>query len=256
MPFTGVLDKQGTTTTYDSGATSTDNGPTGSLWKHFQARGEDTPRYGFTYHDDFRTLATGVYTVTNATAGTFALDTTVGNDGVGLADCASTTVTQGVQIQGGPAVAPAAGRKIGFEALVKGVDIATGPEFFLGLSIVDTTIIATSANSSTDHVGFESVSDDGVLLFHTEDGGTRVSGATSPHTLVEDTYVKLGFLIEGVAGNSVTVYVNGVKTGVAFTADPDIPDGSILVPSLVCQSDGATDSIVHIDWWRVGVTSL
>lgn len=231
---------------------ASDRGPTTELWKGIPEPGCD-PRFGVCLFDDMHDLATGNWTATQATAGTWALDTTVGDRGVALADCNSTTATQGINVQRpGWAVAPAAGKIIAYEGLLKAADIATGPEFFWGLSVVDTTLIASSANSSADHVGFESVTDNNILLFHTEDGGTRVSGATSPHTLVDDTYVKLGFRIIGLT--AVEVYVNGSIVNVAFSATPDIPEGSILVPSLVCQTGGTTDPIVHLDWIRMGWT--
>lgn len=238
--FNAIIDKR-----------SSDRGLTTALWKDIEAINGVDPRYGMFWFDDFHELPTGRYTATQASQGTFAIDATVANTGVALADCNSTTVTQGINVQAaGTNVSPAAGSIVTFEARVKAADTATGPEFFLGLSIVDTTIIGTSANSSTDHVGFESVSDDNILLFHTQNAGTRVSGATSPHTLVEDTYVKLGFRIIGA--DKCEVWVNGQMVDVAFAATPDIPIGSILVPSLVCQSGGTTDPIVHIDWWAVG----
>lgn len=230
---------------------SGDSGPTLALWKDIDAEVNDDPRRGFVFWDNFVDLLTGRWTATQATAGTFAIDTTVGNTGVALADCNSATATQGINVQAaGTNFMPEAGRIIVFEARVKAADIATGPEFFLGLSVVDTSVIASSANSSADHVGYESVSDDNVLLFHTEDGGTRVSGATSPHTLVDDAWVKLGFKLIGIT--KCEVWVNGVEVDVNFSATPDIPDGSILVPTLVCQSGGTTDPIVHVDWIRVG----
>jgi len=230
---------------------ASDRGPTLALWKDIDADVADDPRRGMVFFDDFFDLVTGRYTATQATAGTFAIDTTVANTGVALADCNSTTSTQGINVQAASTnFAPAAGRIIVFEARVKAADIATGPEFFLGLSTVDTTLIASSANSSADHIGFESVSDDNILLFHTEDGGTRVSGATSPHTLVDDAWVKLGFKVIGLT--KCEVWVNGAKVDVNFSATPDICDGSIIVPSLVCQSAGTTDPIVHLDWWRIG----
>lgn len=227
---------------------SSDRGITLGLFKDIQANLVDDPRRGFFLFDDMFDLNTGAWTGTQATQGTWALDTTVGNIGVGLLDCNSTTDNQGMQIQrSGWAVAPSTGRGvIAMEFRCKAADIATGPQFFGGLSIVDTTLIASGANSSTDHVGFESVTDNNIILFQTEDGGTRVSGATSPHTFVDDTYVKLGFRLYG---NTVCdVFVNGVEVDVDFSATPEIPDGSILVPSFVCQSAGTTDPILHIDW--------
>lgn len=201
---------------------------------------------GFLFEDDFLDLPTGKYTATQATAGTFALTDAKG--GVALADCDSTTATQGINIQlGGTAgeiFIPDAEDIIIFEAYLKAADIATGPEFFLGLSVTDTTLIASSANSSANHIGFESVSDDNVLLFHTESGGSR-SSLTTVHTLVDDAWVKLGFRVTGTG--LIEVFVNGSKF--ASTLTTNIPTTEMR-PSLVCQSSGTTDPIVHIDWWK------
>lgn len=222
-----------------------------TLWK-------DCPRYeimndynaGYYFRDDFMGDhdLTNAYTATQQTQGTFALDDAEG--GVALADCNSTTATQGINVQLSSTVGErfiaATGSKIWFEARVKAADIATGPEFFLGLSEIDTTIIASSANSSANHVGWESTTDDGVLLFFGEKAGTRNSALASPHTLVDDTYVKLGFFVDGV--DKVEHYVDGtLQTTTLATANIPIV---AMTPSLVCQSGGTTDPIVHLDWWE------
>ncbi len=88
------------------------------------------------------------------------------------------------------------------------------------------------------------MTDDNILLFHSESAGTR-SNTTTPETLVDDTYVKLGFRVEGT--DRVRIFVNGVEFSEKITSN--IPTVA-MVPSLVCQSGGTTDPIVHIDWWR------
>lgn len=235
--------------TYDQG--SSDRGLSTKLWLGCNPDViRNDPRHGVFFLEDLNTLnGSGNYTLTQATAGTFALDTSV-DDGVGLLDCASSTVTQGGNLQWqGPLVIPEAGKKVAFEVRLKGVDIGTGPEFFAGLSDIDTAIIAGSAMASNEMAGFYSVTDDNVLLFATEDTGTATAASASPHTLVEDTYVKLGFVIDGVS--DVDIYVDGVKA--ANTNTFDIPEGVPLAPSFVCQSNGTTDPIIHIDWFAVGV---
>ena len=194
------------------------------------------------------------YTLTPASTGTFNLKVAagvVGNIGVAELDSGSTTATQGPQVQyDGLAVLAAAGRKIGFETRLKVVDSATGPEFFAGLSKKDLAILDTSAMASTDVCAFSSITDNNVFLMITEDGGTPGNAATSPHTLVEDTYVKLGFLIDGL--DTVTVYVDGVVTDVgAFT--PEISATEAMMPTLICQSGGSSvDPLLNIDWFKVG----
>lgn len=203
---------------------------------------------GYGIIDDFLVFDDHRYTLTQATAGTAALDDAKG--GVLLLDSASTTDGQGAQLQlldgtVGESFIPSADAKIYFEARVKLADIGTSGsdtvDFFIGLAVSDTTIIASGANSTANHIGFEHVDDDGAVDFHSESGGTR-SSSTAVHTLADGTYVKLGFLVDGTS--SVTPYVNGVaKT--AITAN--IPTTEMAL-SLVCQSAGTTDPIMHIDW--------
>jgi hypothetical protein len=180
------------------------------------------------------------YTATQATAGTFALDDAKG--GVVLADCGSTTATQGINVQRATTVGECFNAQYGklyFEALIKAADIATGPEFFLGLAVIDTTVIATSALSAQS-IGFSSVTDDGVLLSGTKDGTSAATGTGT--TLVADTWVKLGFIAH--ENSKVDFYVDGVKVNTETTYIPTTE----MVPTLVCQSGGTTDPIVHVDW--------
>ena len=206
---------------------------------------------GYYFEDDFSDLPTGRYTVTQATNGTFALDDADG--GVALADCASSTNGQGVTVQlggaGGAFLTPAAGKKIWFEARLKIVDAATPPEFFIGLSEIDTTLISTGANSSANHIGFENVAVSGVALTTvSEKAGARNANA-GESTFTDDAWTKLGFYVNGVT--NITFYQNGVALASKNVA-ANIPVVG-LTPSLVCQSNGTTDPVVHLDWWEVYV---
>jgi len=227
--------------------------PNAGIWKRNSGafakapilRSINDPSYGIYFYDDFTHLPTGKYTVTQATTGTFTISPSLAG-GIALADCASSTATQGVNVQLADVFArPIAGTTLYFEAKVKATDIGTGPEFFLGLASADTTIIATSANSSTNHIGWQSVTDDNVLLFSAENSGTGATKAST--TLVEDTWVTLGFKVNGIT--DVEHYVDGVKQSTTHVT-ANIPVTG-LAPSLVCQSNGTTDPIVQIDYWRV-----
>lgn len=204
---------------------------------------------GIAFEDDFVDILTGRYVITQATAGTFVLDTgTSIENGVVLADCNSATATQGINVQLSLAAAfkPQVGQDIWFEARIKAADIATGPEFFLGLAEQDTTIIASSAISTANHIGFLSVTDDNVVLHSGEKASAAATGAAI-HTFVDDAWVKLGFKVTGLT--KVEFWVDGVKQADTFNlAAANIPIVS-LTPSIVCQSGGTTDPIVHLDWW-------
>jgi hypothetical protein len=224
-------------------------GPSSLLWNGLPEDIRYDMNRGTFFCDDFLKDPTSDYTITQATAGTFVLDATDTDitGGIALADCNSTTVTQGINIQGAAAFLPTAGTTLVFEARIKAADIATGPEFFLGLSELDTTIIGTSAVSSANYIAWTSVTDDEITLFAGEKAGAM--DTNTGHTLVEDTWVKLGFKVTGVT--KAEQYINGAKQATTTDlATANIPVVS-LAPSLVCQSDGTTDSIVHIDWWQV-----
>lgn len=183
----------------------------------------------------------GDYVLTQATAGTGAISTAA--PGVFELDCNSTTQAQGVQVQRlKSAFVPAAGSEIWFECKVKVVDTYDKIQFFAGLAESDTSIIGSGSLSTTNHIGWKcEASGAGVLTFQ---GKAATSSST---TLAEDTYVKLGFYVNGVT--SITQYVNGVATGtdLSSAAIPTV----VVYPSFVCQTDGTNDPILHIAGYRV-----
>jgi hypothetical protein len=205
------------------------------------------PSVGVLLQEDFisydAAATTGDYILTQATQGTAAISTT--EPGVLVLDSNSATVTQGANLQRAKSMfIPAAGKDIWFETKIK-VDLAANAELFIGLSEIDTTIIGTSANSSANHIGWQCVTDDGVLLFSSEKAGTGATKAAV--TLANDTYVRLGFRVKGVT--EIEQYVNGVLTGTNHVT-ANIPIVATY-PSFVCQSDGADDPILFIAGFRV-----
>lgn len=191
----------------------------------------------------------GEYVLTQATTGTAGISTAEG--GVLELDSNSTTAAQGVQIQRvkSPFV-PVAGSEIWAEFEFKIVDTFDKCELFVGLSEIDTTIIAASANSSANHLGWQCVTDDGVLLFT---GEKATAGATAAAaTIAENTYIKLGFYVNGVT--SAQQYINGVAVGTAL-ATANIPIVAVY-PSFVCQSGGTNDPIMHLRGYRIFQTRV
>jgi hypothetical protein len=201
---------------------------------------------GFGFIDDFLSFTdTHGWVLTQATAGTVAPDAAAIGGAV-LLDCNSTTNNQGVQIQYGGAVGAAsfiasATSKIYFEARVKIADIgSTTCQLFAGLAIVDTSVLASAANSTANHIGFEAINTTAMGI-HSEKAGSRSSTA-AVHTVVDDDYVKLGFVVDGLT--KITPYVNGVAKTAITTNIPIVG----MTPSFVCHSSGTTDPIVHVDW--------
>jgi hypothetical protein len=61
--------------------------------------------------------------------------------------------------------------------------------------------------------------------------------------LVEDTYVRLGFLLTGIT--RVVPFVDGAAgTAITITSCPIVD----MAMSFVCQSEGTNDPIVSLDW--------
>lgn len=207
------------------------------------------PSIGILLDEQFQsynaTATTGDYVLTQATAGAAAISTAA--PGVLELDSDSSTSTQGATLQRAKSCfLPASGKSLWFETKIKVVDTYDKVELFVGLSELDTTLIATSANSSANHIGWQCVTDNGVLLFTSEKATVGTTAAAA--TIAEATYIKLGFVYDGDA-DTVQQYINGVAVGSAI-ATTYIPKVAIY-PSFVCQSAGTNDPILHIAGYRV-----
>lgn len=186
----------------------------------------------------------GEWVLTQATAGTGAVSAV--DIGTLVLDSGSSTDTQGVQVQRVKSLfLPVAGSKIWMEWENKIADTPDFCQYFGGLSEIDTSIIATSANSSANHIGFETVTEDNIAIFAGEKAGARGTVAAA-HTFVDDTWVKFGFLVDGVT--SITPYVNGVALTALATANVPVV---AMYPSFVCQTAGTNDPILHVRGLRV-----
>lgn len=231
------------------------------LSRHTQQPYYDRFRDAYFEGNDFDSFdADDDFTVTNATAGT--ADVIDGAGGILELDSASTTADQGVQVQHKTeTILPADGKPIIFEARLKISEHSTGvvdsAQIFVGLSVLDTTIMASGANSSTDHIGWESnavtVADvHGRLDFHAEKGGDRASVSTAHTYEANDTYVILGFFVDGIG--YVTPLVNGIAGTSIETGSANIPvtaGTGDMAASFLCQSEGTHDPTMDLDWYYV-----
>ena len=89
------------------------------------------------------------------------------------------------------------------------------------------------------------MTDDGVLLFGSEKGGAGTT--TTSETIAENTYINVGFFVDGVT--SVEGYANGASVGTAH-ATANVPIVA-MYPSFVCQSGGTNDPIMHLQGYRI-----
>lgn len=207
------------------------------------------PTIGFLLDERFHAYdaaaTTGDYVLTQAVAGSAALSTSV--PGCLSINSGSTTSPQGANVQHNKAAfIPAAGKHIWAEFRVKFTGVANlNVEAAIGLFELDTTVIASSAVSTSNGIGWTTVTDDGVLLFNCEKATAAVTSSAT--TIVSDTFVNLGFYVNGVT--SIQQYINGVATGTAV-ATANIPIVAIY-PTFVCQTAGTDQPIMHIAGYRV-----
>lgn len=199
--------------------------------------------------DDFltydNTATVGGWALFEVGTGTDALADDVPG-GVLLLTCQATTDNACEQINKVSApILLAAGKTVWFEARFKLVGDATQSEVAVGLVAAGEDLTAVADVKPQDGVAFSKQdAATGFALTASKDGtNTGESGATL-HTLANNTWVRLGFLIDGIT--SVTPYVNGVA-GTPITAT--ICDDESLAPFfLVRNGDGVTQEVLHIDY--------
>lgn len=137
----------------------------------------------------------------------------------------------------GESFKPAAGRTIYFEAIVASDDV-TQHDFFIGLSVQDTAIIASNA---ADIIGFRTDDGDALLDFFTS-ASSIVTTDAGIATLVNDTQVRLGFKIIGT--QLVEYWINDVKKG-SFTTNIPSTEMKLSMAQLTGEGNAAT---LEVDW--------
>ena len=214
------------------------------------------PTAGFYFFDDYMgpvdpTTAMG-YTVTQVNSG--AISTVADEDGgVLLVDSAGhNAADDGVNVQLTNCMfKPVAGRTIRFEARVKFNDNSANiNQFAIGLAGVDTTVLAAGILDDTVdkalwcHIAATTADKMSVVAARTTAEDVDVDKATT----VDDTYIKLGFVIDGVT--SIAWYANGVLVHTSAEA-ANIPN-AVMCLTYVSQTEGTSaDSEMSVDWVRI-----
>jgi hypothetical protein len=130
---------------------------------------------------------------------------------------------------------PTAGKQMWFQARVK-VSAALLTDAFIGMSIIDTTLIASSALGTLKCMGFFKAATSNSLDFYVrKDGTTGSTSATSVATITSDTYFTVGFYYDGV--DTVQYMVNGTVLGSVSGTSTYLPD-AVLSPSLAAGQEG------------------
>lgn len=249
MPSRGLTEAGGRVSVYDPSLTSTHST---NLWKTCpMLEHRFDPSIGFLYEEpwDHYTAGGTEWTLTQATAGTAAIDTTA--PGRLKIDAGSTTQHQGVNLQRLKTVfLPAANKSIWYECkfqLTATTPPVTKAELFVGLAASDTTIFSSGAHSTNNRIGWHiQTAENLALTFGADKAGTNTTATGT--TLVDATDIRVGFFYDGAA-DTLQQYINGVATGTAL-ATTYIPKAAIY-PSFVCQTDGTDQPNVYVSALRI-----
>lgn len=231
---------------------------TGQCWGDFDfAKAAQDPSYGFYARDPWKigvsssTAAVVPFVGTQATAGTTAIIAGgAGQSSLLELDSNSTTDAQGIQVQfTGLGHYLATGQTMYMEVMARAKDIATVPDLFVGAATIDTTIIASSAVSATNWIGYYLLDGGTGISFGSDDNSAPDAHSADVDTLVDGATTTDGtewfrWAFKWVYGESIEGFVDSVSfaNDSAVTAQPE----GFIVPSLVCQSTGTTDPIVEV----------
>jgi hypothetical protein len=211
------------------------------------------PTEGFYYFDDFMGQITPTddvgWAITLTTSGSIAGVTTLQGGAIKFDSAGNTTSDDGIEAQlTNCMVKPAAGVKIWFEARVKMNDATD--LYYLGLAGVDTTLMASGVvDDVVDKCGF----------YHEAASTDNKISAISARTTVEekftdigtnedDTFVKLGFMIDGLT--AVYFYRNGVLVKAENTA-AKIPNAVMCLSAVSKIEVAGADAEMTWDWVRL-----
>lgn len=247
---------------------ATSRGPSQGLWglaPHNMNQLLDNPSLGHFLWDDFLTFTSAASGITSDWVGTLVGttptivlsaqgDTGYLKGGQLKMSTIGTNAGDGINLQKpGSAFIAAANTTIIMEVGFKVQTAATQTSAFIGLGTVDTTCITSSnalaigATTTANHIGFQSLTGDGIYLF----GAGKAATATTKtsNTITAGTVVKMGFKIKGVT--RADQYINGVLTSPTtpiLTANIPITG---LTPTIVIQNQTTVAQIAFIDWIRV-----
>lgn len=197
------------------------------------------PTFIHTYFNDFDQFIAADWVVTETQAG--ATQALTAGDGGLLALVNSAADNDLNAIQKTPAAFSfTAGKKAFFKARFK-VDDATQSDIAIGLQVVDTTPLDV-----TDGVYFLKADDAATVdVICRKDATTGSNTATAIATLVNDTYIELGWYYDGV--DKVYYGVDGVVKGSISGAAAYLPD-TVTTVSIAVQNGSAAARTLTCDY--------
>jgi hypothetical protein len=153
---------------------------------------------------------------------------------------AATTDNDGASIQGNEIFLPAANKRIYFQTRIK-CTVAAQTDLCFGLTVNFATN-PENMLTAADRICFQVDDDNASILCKTESGGTETS-TDSGVDLVDDTYIVLGFAVNGVS--SVTFYVNGAAVA---THSTNIPATELAVAAMSLSGNNTGTRVTTLDY--------
>jgi hypothetical protein len=238
-------------------ATASGRGPSPLIWGSLDWNDLSTnPENGFAYYDDFLgpiDVTTGDgYILTTVNSGAISALQTVAGGALFVDSAGNNAADDGIEVQlPSCMVLPAAGTTIAYEARVQMNDTDTAiSQFYIGLAGIDTSLMAAGeiddviSKAAFYHQG--DTTTDKLSVINSKTSVQEISADKA--TVADDTWVKLGIVIDGVT--SVKYYVDGVLVDTHSTANA-IP-AAVMCPSFVAKTEGATkDAELTVDWIRI-----
>jgi hypothetical protein len=226
----------GTTTRFTNGVTNAEKDATLGFM------GQPDPTKFHSYFNDFDTYAAGDWTITKteAGAGSATQALTAGPGGLLLlTNDAADNDAQFFQLTVA-SFALVASKRAFFKARFK-VSDATQSDLQIGLIVTDTTPL-----DATDGIYF--MKDDGdanLDVYVRKDATTGSNSATAVATLVNDTYVTVGFFYDG--RGKVHYFVDDVKVEQLDASSSYLPDANLAV-SFGIQNGEAVAKTMTLDY--------
>ena len=230
-------------------AANATRGLSASIWDQFSPESVlSGARSGVWYDNDFvnSSVASSVipeWVNTGVGTDTTAISATHGGE-LSIATGATQHNNEQHQHNGAAYISLASTDWFGMEVRCK-LDDSGLAALFLGLSDTDTTILSSSALNSADHHGLFTAGADDTIAGVVENGGTAATVAALDATLGEladDTYVKLGFTVDG--NGKTKFYVNGQLAG---SHDGSGISTALLRPSIAVAASTAAARTLTID---------
>lgn len=197
--------------------------------------GLPAPQSFHTYFNDFDTYVAADWTITEVGTGSRALTNEDG--GVLLITNGATDDNSNFFNKVGESFLMEANKKAFFEARIKSSE-ATQSDIVLGLQITDTTPLDV-----TDGIFFLKSDGDALFDFIVEKYSTATT-TSEVATLVDDTYITLGFAFDGKS--EIAIFVNGAQVGTSVGTN--IPNDEELTISFGIQNGEAVAHTLSVDY--------